>query len=131
MLIVTSFVASTLALLYVKLAFNVIGHRRKHKVSLGDGGHDSLNRSIRAHGNFNEYTPIALLLIACLEYNQAPYWLVVPLSFLLLAGRIIHPMGMSDSNISWSPRVQGMKLTLVSIIGLAISNIVWLLITLI
>ena len=70
--------------------------------------------------------PIGLILIACLEYNHAPYFLTVPLAILFLAGRILHPMGMKDGNISWSPRVKGMKLTLISLIGLSICNIVWI-----
>ena len=126
MLIVTGIVASILALLYVKLTFNVIGQRRQHKVGLGDGGHESLNRAIRAHGNLAEFAPIGLILIACFEYNHAPYFLTVPLAILFLAGRILHPMGMKDGNISWSPRVKGMKLTLISLIGLSICNIVWI-----
>lgn len=126
MLIITGFTASILALLYVKLTFNVIGQRREHKVGLGDGGHEPLNRAIRAHGNLAEFAPIGLILIACLEYNFAPYFLTVPLAILFVAGRILHAMGMKDDNISWSPRVKGMKLTLVTIIGLSICNIVWI-----
>ena len=126
MLIVTGIVASILALLYVKLTFNVIGQRRQHKVGLGDGGHESLNRAIRAHGNLAEFAPIGLILIGCLEYNVAPYFLTAPMAVLFLAGRLLHPMGMKDATISWSPRVKGMQLTLVSIIGLSVCNIIWI-----
>ena len=126
MLIVTGIVASILALLYVKLTFNVIGQRRQHKVGLGDGGHESLNRAIRAHGNLAEFAPIGLILIGCLEYNLAPYFLTAPMAVLFLAGRLLHPMGMKDATISWSPRVKGMQLTLVSIIGLSVCNIIWI-----
>ena len=126
MLIVTGIVASILALLYVKLTFNVIGQRRQHKVGLGDGGHESLNRAIRAHGNLAEFAPIGLILIGCLEYNQTPYFLTTPLAILFLAGRFLHPMGMKDATIAWSPRVKGMQLTLISIIGLSICNIIWI-----
>ena len=126
MLIVTGIAASILALLYVKLTFNVIGQRRQHKVGLGDGGHESLNRAIRAHGNLAEFAPIGLILIGCLEYNLAPYFLTAPMAVLFLAGRLLHPMGMKDATISWSPRVKGMQLTLVSIIGLSVCNIIWI-----
>ena len=76
MLIVTSIIASILTLIFVRLSFAVIGLRRKNKVSLGSGGHEDLERAIRAQGNFAEYVPFGVILIACLELNGAPWWLV-------------------------------------------------------
>ena len=75
MLLVTSIIASLLTVIFIKLSFAVIGLRRKNKVGLGSGGHDDLERAIRAQGNFAEYVPFGIILIACLELNGAPRWL--------------------------------------------------------
>ena len=81
MLLITSVIAAALTLIFIKLSFNVIGLRRKNKVSLGSGGHEDLERAIRAQANFSEYVPIGIILLACLELNGAPWWLVlVPLT---------------------------------------------------
>lgn len=123
MLIVTTISASILAYLYVKLSMNVIGFRRKHGVSLGDGGKKDLLRSIRAHANLAEYAPIGLILVACLEHNGAPIWIPAILAATFVFGRILHPLGMKDPTSSLQPRLRGMQLTILSIIALAIANI--------
>ena len=58
MLLITSVIAAALTLIFIKLSFNVIALRRKNKVSLGSGGHEDLERAIRAQANFSEYVPI-------------------------------------------------------------------------
>jgi uncharacterized protein len=37
--------------------------RKQFKVLIGDAGHERLLRASRAHGNFAEYVPIALILL--------------------------------------------------------------------
>lgn len=123
MLIVTGIAASILGLLYVRLSLNVIGFRRKHEVSVGDGGHEDLFRAIRAQANLAEYAPIALILIACLELNQAPIWLVALLAAAFVIGRILHPLGMKNANSPLQPRVRGMQLTLLSLLALGLVNL--------
>lgn len=54
MLIVTSIIASVLTDIFIKLSFAVIRLRRKNKVGLGTGGHNDLERAVRAQGNFAE-----------------------------------------------------------------------------
>ena len=76
MLLVTSIIASLLTIIFVKLSFAVIGLRRKNKVGLGSGGHEDLERAIRTQGNFAEYAPFGIILVACLELNGAPWCLV-------------------------------------------------------
>jgi len=123
MLIVTGLAAAILGLLYIRLSFNVIGYRRSLGVSLGDGGHDELLRAIRALANLTEFAPIALILMGCLELNQAPTWLVSILAAAFVIGRLLHPLGMKKANLSFQPRLLGALLTFISIIALAISNL--------
>lgn len=125
MLIVTSIIAAVLTIIFVRLSFAVIGLRRKNKVGLGSGGHEDLERAIRAQGNFAEYVPFGLILIACLELNGAPWWLVAIPGISLIAGRLIHAKGIQVPPPDFSKRVLGMKLTFVTLITLAVLNVMW------
>jgi uncharacterized membrane protein YecN with MAPEG domain len=70
MLLITSVIAAALTIIFVKLSFAVIGLRRKNQIGLGSGGIDDLERAIRAQGNFAEYVPFGIILIACLELSS-------------------------------------------------------------
>jgi len=125
MLLTTAVFASILALMFIKLSFNVIGFRRKNKVSLGAGGVDELERAIRAHGNFAEYVPLGLFLIGALELNGAPWVLVAVLGALLVAGRYFHAKGINEPPPNFTQRVRGMKLTFAALALSAIVNVAW------
>jgi len=124
MLIATAVTASILSFLYVKLSLNVIRYRQKYDVSIGDGDHEDLFRAIRAHANLTEYAPIALILLACLEINRAPLWIVSILAAMFIIGRLLHPVGMKSSKSPWQARVWGIQLTLLSLIAIGVANIV-------
>ena len=130
MLIVTSIVASALTIIFIQLSFAVIGLRRKNKVGLGSGGHEDLERAIRAQGNFAEYVPFGIILIACLELNGAPWWLVAVPGITLIIGRLIHAKGINVPPPDFSKRILGMKFTFNTLIALVILNLVWSLYTL-
>ena len=51
---------------------NVILNRVRSKVDFGDGDVPALRQALRAHGNFVEQAPIALILIGCAEAAGAP-----------------------------------------------------------
>lgn len=125
MLLVTAIIASVLTIVFVRLSLAVIGLRRKNKIGLGSGGHDDLERAIRAQGNFAEYVPFGILLLACLELNGAPWWLVAIPGIALIAGRLIHAKGINTPPPDFSQRVLGMKLTFGTLITLAILNLGW------
>jgi len=125
MLLITSIIAAVLTLIFIKLSFAVIALRRKNKVGLGSGGHEDLERAIRAQGNFAEYVPFGLILIACLELNSAPGWLVVIPGIALIIGRLIHAKGINTPPPDFSLRVTGMKFTFGTLITLAVLNLGW------
>lgn len=125
MLLVTSLITSVLTIIFIKLSFAVIGLRRKNKVGLGSGGHEDLERAIRAQGNFAEYVPIGLILIACLELNGAPWWLVALPGITLIIGRLIHAVGINEPPPNFSNRVLGMKFTFYTLIALVLMNLGW------
>jgi uncharacterized membrane protein YecN with MAPEG domain len=125
MLLITSIIAAALTIIFIKLSFAVIGLRRKNKVGLGSGGHEDLERAIRTQGNFAEYVPLGIILIACLELNGAPWWLVAIPGIALIVGRLIHAKGMNTPPPDFSKRVLGMKFTFFTLIALVALNLTW------
>ena len=125
MLLVTSIIAAVLTIIFVKLSFAVIALRRKNKVGLGSGGYEDLEKAIRAQGNFAEYVPFGIILIACLELNGAPWWLVTIPGITLTIGRLFHAVGMHEPPPNFGKRVTGMKFTFNTLITLVILNLAW------
>lgn len=126
MLPVTAFFASVFTFFFIRLAFNVIKHRRINRVALGTGGFDDLESAIRAHGNFAEYVPLGLILLGLLEANGGHPGLIAALGLTLLIGRLFHAQGLQTGSLQ--KRVRGMKLTFGTLTTLAIANIVYALI---
>ena len=125
MLIVTSIIAAVLTAVFIRLSFLVIGLRRKNKVGLGSGGNENLERAIRAQGNFAEYVPFGLILLACLELNGAAWWLVAIPGVTLIIGRLIHAIGINTPPPDFSKRVLGMKFTFITLMALVGLNLGW------
>ncbi len=109
---ITPLYAAVLALLLVALAVNVVRRRRGAGVSLGDGGDELLARRIRAHGNFIESVPMALLLMVMVEERGAEAALVHGLNGVLLFGRLMHAFALSSLTPRPLFRTGGMALTL-------------------
>jgi uncharacterized protein len=109
---ITAFYAGILCLLYLALAANVIRTRRALQVGLGDGGQLVLQRRIRAHGNFAEYVPLALLLMAFVESGGLGPRALHGLGIALLLGRLAHAWALSSVTPRPAARVAGMALTL-------------------
>ncbi len=89
--IITMFYGGLLGLVFLALSLQVVRLRRSLGVGLGSGGHDVLGRAIRAHANFAEYVPLALVLVMLVEAGTAaPAWVVHLLGLALLVGRLLH-----------------------------------------
>jgi uncharacterized membrane protein YecN with MAPEG domain len=91
---VTAGYAALFALLFAALSALVVVGRVRFRVNHGDGGNAVLNRLIRAHGNFAEYVPLILLLVALLESGGIATTVVHALLLPLLLVRLSHPVGM-------------------------------------
>ena len=117
----TSLYAGILTLLFLALSFRVIGARRSQRISLGDGNSETMLRRMRAHGNFAEYVPLALVLMMLLEMQKQPVWTVHVVGVLLLAGRLLHAVGVSTATAN--ARVTGMVLTFTALISGALANL--------
>jgi uncharacterized membrane protein YecN with MAPEG domain len=109
---ITAFYASLLAFLFLLLAFRVISQRREARVEIGAGESPELFRRSRVHANFAEYVPLALLLLALAESLKAPGVFLHLLCVALVAGRVLHAYGLSQTPHILRLRVLGMWLTL-------------------
>ena len=123
MLPVTSIIAALAALLYIALAMRVIGVRRSDKVSLGDAANKTLETRIRQHGNFNEYVPLALILMAIAELQNAPRLLLIVLALAILGGRLAHVYGLENMHnaVGRKLRTYGMLSTFLSLVVLSLT----------
>lgn len=109
---IAGFFAGILSIFYIYLSFRVILIRNKKKISLGNGGFAPLDIAIRAHGNFSEYVPIGMILLALLELNGMSGWIIIILGTILTLGRFIHFSAFyNPGKISLPRRVAGMILT--------------------
>jgi uncharacterized protein len=107
--------AGILALIYIYLAVCVIRMRVLTETKLGDGGHDGLINTIRAHGNFSEYVPLALLMIGFLNYQGVPVWAIHALGITLTAGRIVHAYSIHRDILKLRPVGTGMTFTVIAV----------------
>ena len=122
-IMITPLYAAILALLYVYLSVRTLSARRRYKIAIGSGDNKDLLRRMRVHANFSEYVPIALLLIFFLEYISDNAIKIHFLAACLLAGRVIHAIGVSRSPENFRFRVLGMALTFTSLISASIGII--------
>lgn len=119
----TGFYASLLGLLYIGLAINVARLRKTLKIGINDGGNKDLAKAIRVHGNFAEYVPIALILLASYELNGASAMMLHVLGAALVVGRVLHVIGLTKTIGLSIQRQVGMLSTFFVILVLAIENI--------
>ena len=112
---ITAFYAALLAGLFIFLSVRVIAQRREARIEVGAGDSPELLRRMRVHANFAEYVPFALLLMALAESLKAPSLVLHVLSLILLAGRLIHAYGLSQTPHILRYRVLGMTATFIVI----------------
>ena len=103
--------AALLALGMILLSVRVIRLRRLSKVAIGAQDAPLLERAMRAHGNFCEYVPFAVILLAFVEVAGNPAWLLHGLCGLLLLGRAVHAFGLSQPQENFRFRTFGMATT--------------------
>ncbi len=120
---VTPLYAGLATLFFVFLSFRVIGMRRAAHVALGDGGDRLLMRRLRAHGNFAEYVPLAIVLMALAELQDTSVWILHFIGVVLIAGRLVHAYGVSQEPERIKLRVAGMVLTFTALITGALANL--------
>ncbi|MBL8711498.1 MAG: MAPEG family protein [Alphaproteobacteria bacterium] len=117
---ITAFYAGFLGLMLVALSWRIMAMRARLEVVVGDGGEKNLSIAVRMQGNFIEYVPMALLLIAFNEIIARPSWVIHALCLLLVAARLAHVHGMSQKNAMGRGRRLGAMMTFAVIVAASI-----------
>ena len=100
--------------------------RISEKIDIGTGGHDLMERRMRAQLNFVENTPWVLFLIAALELGgKGLAWLPIVGGVYMLA-RVAHGFGMDGGSLG-KGRSIGVMVTMLTQLGLAIFAVLVLL----
>ena len=80
--------AGILAIVLFVLSMRVINNRVRAQVNLLDGGDEALTRAMRVHGNFAEYVPFVLLLMALAEIQGGSGLFIHVLGTVLIVCRL-------------------------------------------
>jgi len=112
--------AAVFGLLHVIFTLRVGNYRFRSKISLGDGGDHELRKRIRAHGNFIENVPIALLLILLHDLDSAQDSTLVVMGSTLLVSRITHYLTIVTNGLPWILRPLSMLGTLGTILAASV-----------
>jgi uncharacterized membrane protein YecN with MAPEG domain len=112
-MVVTPLYAAVLVLWFTLLSLHVVRRRRQTRVSLGDGGNHVLQRAIRAHANFAEYVPLALILLLVLELSRFSIYLLHAIGATLVLARLLHGYALAYRTSFRFGLVWGAGLTLI------------------
>ncbi|NBQ91319.1 MAG: hypothetical protein EBS47_00130 [Betaproteobacteria bacterium] len=118
---ITGIYAGLCGVLLVLLYLRISQRRLATKIGLGSGGDADLERRIRAHGNFIESVPIALLLLALFEQSGADPHHVHAFGILLVVSRLAHAQGLSATAGRSIGRFYGSIGTVLAVAGLSIA----------
>jgi uncharacterized protein len=126
---ITILYALPLAVIFLGLFMNVTMRRSALNLSIGDGGDADLHERIRKHGNFVEWTPIVLILLALAEANNAAPLALHAAGILFVVGRVLHPIGLKVSAPVHPLRIAGnmggifATLILIVLLGRAVTGL--------
>lgn len=116
--------AAILAVVFVGLTINVIRGRYRARASLGDGGDAGLQQAIRAHGNFAEFVPFALVILTLAELNGSPAWSIHALGCVLVLARLSHAWGITGGKDRLRFRQFGVIATFLVLLGGAVHAVI-------
>src|SRR5690242_17492161 len=100
MVTTTAIYAGILAIISIVLAHGAGMTRARLGIPLGDGGNGDLISAIRRHANFVEFVPLIVVMMAMIEINGAKTWWIHGFGIAIVIARIIHPIGISHSQMS-------------------------------
>jgi uncharacterized protein len=109
--LVTALYAAIIGLLAVILTVNVIRNRVILKIDDGDGGNATMRMAIRAHANFAQHAPLALLLIGIAEAIGTGKTVTHILGAALVLARLLSAWGLSSAEGASFGRQSGAGLT--------------------
>ncbi len=89
--------AALCGLVLLFLSVRVVQGRVAFKIDIGDGGNEEMLRRIRAHANFAEYVPMALILLYAVQQAGFRVWIVHTLGVVLIVARVFHAAGLGKT----------------------------------
>lgn len=116
---ITTIVAAIFAVMMVLLSVQVSLQRAKLNVTHGDANDETLRRRVRAHGNFVEYAPLAVIVLGLMEIAAAPRVALLVLAAGFVVARLLHAIGMLYTSGA-SLRAAGMLIQHAAFLGAAV-----------
>jgi uncharacterized membrane protein YecN with MAPEG domain len=113
---ITIAVTALFCVMMVLLSIAVSARRAKLSVTHGDAGDETLRRRIRAHGNFVEYAPLAVVMLGLLEISGVARQVLLVVGGACVLARVLHATGMLFTSGA-ALRGAGMLLQHASFIG--------------
>ena len=96
LLSITPIYIALLGILFVPFTMRVGLYRVKNEIIIGDGKDEELIRRIRGQGNFVETVPLAVVLVLLMEILGAGDAWLHALCALLVGGRFLHYLGITE-----------------------------------
>src|SRR5215831_18627971 len=118
---VSALYVAVLGFLGAGLTINVIVNRVRSKVDAGDGGVGKLAQAIRAHANFAEQAPLALIVIALAEMLGTRPLGVQILGVALVLARLASAIGLNRTLGQSPPRQLGASVTALVVVAASLS----------
>jgi len=109
----------------MRLSFQVVSLRKRTQSWLRTDGNETLERAIRAQTSFITYVPIGVVMVACLELNGAPWYLLAFMATFLVVGRVLYISGVTNPNCHPNKRNLGIAFTFSALLCLSVLNILW------
>jgi uncharacterized membrane protein YecN with MAPEG domain len=119
--------AAVLGLMAVALTINVVVNRTRARATAGDGGAPALAQAIRAHGNFIEQAPLALIVIVLAEAGGAQPLMIHLMGAGLVISRLVSAVALNGSLGLTRLRVVGASLGMIVLTAASISALLSLL----
>lgn len=110
-------------LLLMVLSALTVRQRQAHKVAIGHGGIEPVERAARAFGNAAEYIPAGLAVLALMVLVGAPAVSLHLAGATLFVGRLAHAIGFSRSSGPSVGRIGGMMVTYLFLLCSAVTLI--------
>ena len=120
-IVVTPMYAGLLGIILLVLSIRVVAVvRAKGKIGYGDGGDPDFTTVVRGQGNFVEYVPLTLILIAFAEAGGTSASWIHVMGIALVVGRIMHPFGLTKKPGIDPLRFVGTNLTWLTLLAASV-----------
>ncbi len=120
-IVITPLYAGLLGIILLVLSIRVVAVvRAKGKIGYGDDGNPDYTTVVRGQGNFVEYVPLTIILIAFAEAGGTSATWIHVMGIALVVGRIMHPLGLTQKPGVNPLRFVGTNLTWLTLLAASV-----------